>query len=83
MEAVLASLRADNIDDTFDKLRFFFPENLLLAALDLIDRDSVIKIHRYLLGFSSFVLLGPTFFSFLYLPRFCVLGPLVRVASHV
>ncbi len=30
----------DAVDDSIEKLRFFFPETLLLAALDLIDRDS-------------------------------------------
>ena len=29
-----------SVDDSIEKLRFFFPETLLLAALDLIDRDS-------------------------------------------
>ncbi|KAJ3527783.1 hypothetical protein NM688_g8082 [Phlebia brevispora] len=33
----------DLVDEYIDKLRFFFDDNLLLAALDLIDRDSVIK----------------------------------------
>ncbi|KAI0746022.1 hypothetical protein C8Q76DRAFT_607010, partial [Earliella scabrosa] len=27
-------------DDSLEKLRFFFPETLLLGALDLIDRDN-------------------------------------------
>ncbi|CAL1703140.1 unnamed protein product [Somion occarium] len=33
----------DDVDEYIEKLRFLFSENLLLAALDLIDRDSVIK----------------------------------------
>ncbi len=28
------------VDESLEKLRFFFPETLLLGALDLIDRDS-------------------------------------------
>ncbi|KDQ57442.1 hypothetical protein JAAARDRAFT_95096, partial [Jaapia argillacea MUCL 33604] len=30
-------------DESIEKLRFFAPDNMLLAALDLIDRESVIK----------------------------------------
>lgn len=28
------------VDDLVEKLRFFFSENLLLAALDLVDREN-------------------------------------------
>ncbi|PSR72107.1 hypothetical protein PHLCEN_2v12022 [Hermanssonia centrifuga] len=30
----------DSFDEFLDKLRFFFQDNLLLAALDLVDRDN-------------------------------------------
>lgn len=30
----------DAFNDLLDRLRFFLPDNLILAALDLIDRDS-------------------------------------------
>jgi len=31
------------MDENWEKLRFFLPDNLILAALDLIDRDNVVK----------------------------------------
>ncbi|TBU61620.1 hypothetical protein BD310DRAFT_873047 [Dichomitus squalens] len=40
LNQVLEGLTADTIDESLEKLRFFFPETLLLGALDLIDRDS-------------------------------------------
>ncbi|PIL35899.1 hypothetical protein GSI_01559 [Ganoderma sinense ZZ0214-1] len=36
---VLGNLTPDT-HESLEKLRFFFPETLLLGALDLIDRDS-------------------------------------------
>ncbi|KAI0730327.1 hypothetical protein C8Q72DRAFT_823798 [Fomitopsis betulina] len=42
--AVIESIRADTFDEEgLEKLRFLFPDTLLLAALDLIDRDNVVK----------------------------------------
>lgn len=44
LDAVLNEVEADNLsDDTIEKLSYFFTEELLLAALDLIDRECVIK----------------------------------------
>ena len=33
-------LKISVVEDSLEKLRFFFPENLVLAALDLIDREN-------------------------------------------
>ncbi|KZT29206.1 hypothetical protein NEOLEDRAFT_1145474 [Neolentinus lepideus HHB14362 ss-1] len=33
----------DSFEDLLTKLQFFFPDNLILSALDLIDRENVIK----------------------------------------
>lgn len=41
--AVISSVQHNNLDDSLEKLRSFFPEKLLLASLDLIDRECVIK----------------------------------------
>ncbi|KAH9839295.1 uncharacterized protein C8Q71DRAFT_505589 [Rhodofomes roseus] len=44
---VLESIRPDTFDeDGLEKLRFLFSDTLVLAALDLIDRESVIKYKK-------------------------------------
>ncbi|OCH85101.1 hypothetical protein OBBRIDRAFT_340942 [Obba rivulosa] len=47
VHAVIAAIKPDisteDMDENWEKLRFFLPDNLVLAALDLIDRDSVVK----------------------------------------
>ncbi|KAL1942031.1 hypothetical protein VTO73DRAFT_6561 [Trametes versicolor] len=59
LEKVMQELTADTLDDTLEKLRFFFPETLLLGALDLIDRDSVI-VYNTPWGRSQYEILGST-----------------------
>ncbi|KAI0630128.1 hypothetical protein C8Q77DRAFT_1063647 [Trametes polyzona] len=59
LEGVLQDLDADTLDDTLEKLRFFFPESLLLGALDLIDRDSVI-VYNTPWGRPQYEVLGST-----------------------
>ncbi|KAI0779352.1 hypothetical protein C8Q74DRAFT_685893 [Fomes fomentarius] len=56
---VLQGLKPESIDDSLEKLRFFFPETLLLGALDLVDRDSVIE-YRTPWGRSQYEVLGST-----------------------
>ncbi|KAI0930152.1 hypothetical protein AcW1_008910 [Taiwanofungus camphoratus] len=41
--AVITSVQHDNINESLEKLRLFLPDTLLVAALDLVDRDSVLK----------------------------------------
>ncbi|TFK89091.1 hypothetical protein K466DRAFT_598082 [Polyporus arcularius HHB13444] len=59
LEQVLDGFTPDTIDDSIEKLRFFFPETLLLAALDLIDRDSVI-MYKTSWGRPQYEVLGST-----------------------
>ncbi|KAI0821691.1 hypothetical protein BC628DRAFT_1523473 [Trametes gibbosa] len=59
LETVIKELDANNLDDSLEKLRFFFPETLLLAALDLIDRDSVI-VYKTAWGRPQYEVLGST-----------------------
>ncbi|KAI0744217.1 hypothetical protein C8Q80DRAFT_1185610 [Daedaleopsis nitida] len=58
LEQVLEGLTHETID-ALEKLRFFFPETLLLGALDLIDRDSVIE-YRTAWGRPHYEVLGST-----------------------
>lgn len=37
---VITGIAAEIDEDYLERLRFFFDDNLLLAALDLVDRDS-------------------------------------------
>ncbi|KAH9892791.1 hypothetical protein C8Q73DRAFT_73117 [Cubamyces lactineus] len=59
LERVLGDMTPDTFDDSVEKLRFFFPETLLLGALDLIDRDSVI-VYRPPWGRPQYEVLGST-----------------------
>ncbi|RPD54735.1 hypothetical protein L226DRAFT_612944 [Lentinus tigrinus ALCF2SS1-7] len=59
LDQVLEGFTMDTIDDSIEKLRFFFPETLLLAALDLIDRDSVI-LYKSPWGRPQYEVLGST-----------------------
>lgn len=43
VQAVINSVDIDNLEDGVDKLRSLFPDATLLAALDLVDRDSVMR----------------------------------------
>ncbi|KAL6310394.1 hypothetical protein BKA93DRAFT_814134 [Sparassis latifolia] len=43
VQEVIASIKPDSDRDYMAELRFFFPDTLLLSALDLIDRESVLK----------------------------------------
>ncbi|KAH8100374.1 hypothetical protein BXZ70DRAFT_187188 [Cristinia sonorae] len=49
----------DEFDAFLDRLRFFFSENILLAALDLVDRDNVVKVSTPW-GYSHFNVFGST-----------------------
>ncbi|KAF8160675.1 hypothetical protein B0H34DRAFT_346284 [Crassisporium funariophilum] len=43
-KTVINSIESDELsDDSLTKLQFIFPESLIIAALDLIDRESVIR----------------------------------------
>nr|VWO99929.1 Uncharacterized protein [Ganoderma boninense] len=55
---VLRNLTPDT-HESLEKLRFFFPESLLLGALDLIDRDSVI-LYKTPWGRPQYEVLGST-----------------------
>jgi len=58
--AIISSIKPDNLsNDTLSTLRAIFPEKLLIAALDLIDRGNVI---HYVTpwGHSEFEVLGST-----------------------
>ncbi|KZT10704.1 uncharacterized protein LAESUDRAFT_345824 [Laetiporus sulphureus 93-53] len=58
--AVLSSIDSDGVsDDALEQLRSFFPDSLLLAALDLIDQDSVIK-YKTPWGRPQYEVLGST-----------------------
>lgn len=57
--ACMADFARSKVDDALEKLRFFFPETLLLGALDLIDRDSVI-VYNTPWGRSQYEVLGST-----------------------
>ncbi|TFY66269.1 hypothetical protein EVG20_g4822 [Dentipellis fragilis] len=58
LEAVLSSIGPDTLtDEDIDKLGFFFPSTLVVGALDLIDRDCVIK-YNTLWGRSHYQVLG-------------------------
>ncbi|EKM56134.1 uncharacterized protein PHACADRAFT_209630 [Phanerochaete carnosa HHB-10118-sp] len=46
-------------EDYLERLRFFFDDNLLLAALDLVDRDSVVKFNTSW-GHTRYQVLGTT-----------------------
>ncbi|KIP03375.1 hypothetical protein PHLGIDRAFT_243133 [Phlebiopsis gigantea 11061_1 CR5-6] len=46
-------------EEYIDRLKFFFDDNLLLAALDLVDRDNVIKFNT-VWGHSKYQVLGST-----------------------
>ncbi|GJE88150.1 hypothetical protein PsYK624_042330 [Phanerochaete sordida] len=46
-------------EEYFERLRFFFDDNLLLAAVDLVDRDSVIKLNTAW-GHKRYQVLGTT-----------------------
>jgi len=72
----IESIQPDNYDDALEKLRFFFPDTLLIAALDLIDRDSVIK-HVTPWGHLSYEVYGLTA-NYAVFPDICSsgLGPL-------
>ncbi|KAH9859077.1 hypothetical protein C2E23DRAFT_864816 [Lenzites betulinus] len=59
LATVIKELNSDNLDDSLEKLRFFFPEALLLGALDLIDRDSVI-VYKTVWGRPQYEVLGST-----------------------
>ncbi|KAH9951551.1 hypothetical protein B0H21DRAFT_180561 [Amylocystis lapponica] len=59
LDAVIASVEPDNVEDSLEKLRFFFPDTLVLAALDLIDHDNVIK-YTTPWGRSQYEVLGTT-----------------------
>ncbi|KAI0665935.1 hypothetical protein C8Q78DRAFT_985587 [Trametes maxima] len=59
LEKVIQELSPDTLDDSLEKLRFFFPETLLLGALDLIDRDSVIA-YKTSWGRTQYEVLGST-----------------------
>jgi len=58
-ETVIASVEPDNLKHSLEKLRFFFPDTLVLAALDLIDRENVIK-YTMPWGRSQYEVLGST-----------------------
>jgi len=59
-EAVIASITPGVLsDETIQKLRFLFPDTLILAALDLVDRESVIK-YTSPWGRSHYEVLGST-----------------------
>ncbi|TCD64188.1 hypothetical protein EIP91_004464 [Steccherinum ochraceum] len=49
----------DDFEEFLEKLRFFFSENLVLAALDLVDRENVIRLSTPW-GYSHFEILGST-----------------------
>ncbi|KAK7679599.1 hypothetical protein QCA50_017310 [Cerrena zonata] len=49
----------DDVEEYIEKMKFLFSENLLLAALDLVDRESVIK-YVTPWGHSSYHVLGST-----------------------
>ncbi|OJT06964.1 Zinc finger SWIM domain-containing protein 7 [Trametes pubescens] len=59
LEEVIQRMTAETLDDSLEKLRFFFPETLLLGALDLIDRDSVI-VYNTPWGRPQYEVLGST-----------------------
>ncbi|KAI0355708.1 hypothetical protein OH77DRAFT_1454232 [Trametes cingulata] len=59
LHKVIKELSPETLDDTLEKLRFFFPETLLLGALDLIDRDSVI-VYKTPWGRAQYEVLGST-----------------------
>ncbi|KAI9067408.1 hypothetical protein FKP32DRAFT_1588778 [Trametes sanguinea] len=59
LDIVLRDLSQDTLDDSLEKLRFLFPETLLLGALDLIDRDSVI-MYKTPWGRAQYEVLGST-----------------------
>ncbi|KAI8993887.1 hypothetical protein BD414DRAFT_411680 [Trametes punicea] len=59
LDAVIQDLTTDTVNDSLEKLRFFFPETLLLGALDLIDRESVI-VYKTPWGRSQYEVLGST-----------------------
>jgi len=59
-EAVIASIKPGILgDEAVQKLRSLFPDTLILAALDLVDRDSVIK-YTSPWGRSHYEVLGST-----------------------
>ncbi|KAH9942476.1 uncharacterized protein BXZ73DRAFT_97885 [Epithele typhae] len=59
LQQVLDEFNEETFEDSLLKLRFFFAETLLLAALDLVDRDSVI-MYRTPWGRPQFEVLGST-----------------------
>ncbi|EMD37311.1 hypothetical protein CERSUDRAFT_83059 [Gelatoporia subvermispora B] len=70
VQAIIASITPDSctedMDETWEQLRFFLTDNLILAALDLIDRESVIKynspwgrVHYEVLGSTAMYTVFP------------------------
>ncbi|KAG8213884.1 hypothetical protein J3R82DRAFT_10628 [Butyriboletus roseoflavus] len=43
VQDVVSSIDEDSLEEGIDKLRALFPDTTLLAALDLVDRESVLK----------------------------------------
>ncbi|TFK53601.1 hypothetical protein OE88DRAFT_1676855 [Heliocybe sulcata] len=60
-QAVINAVERDStsFEDLLTKLKFFFPDNLILSALDLVDRDNVIK-YTTPWGATRFQVLGST-----------------------
>ncbi|KII92533.1 hypothetical protein PLICRDRAFT_172610 [Plicaturopsis crispa FD-325 SS-3] len=60
VDAVISTIKPGALaEEQVQQLRAIFPDTLLLAALDIVDRDSVIKFNTPW-GYSCFEVLGST-----------------------
>jgi len=59
VQAVVSAIDEDSLEEGIDKLRALFPDTTLLAALDLVDRESVLK-YRTPWGRCYYEVLGST-----------------------
>jgi len=59
IESINDATDDEDLDEYLERLRFLFSENLIFAALDLVDRESVIHF-KAAWGFSQYRVLGST-----------------------
>ncbi|KAF9227410.1 hypothetical protein BS17DRAFT_464135 [Gyrodon lividus] len=59
VQAVISSIQEDSFEEGIDKLRALFPDTMIVAALDLVDRDNVLK-YRTPWGRCHYEVLGST-----------------------
>ncbi|KIJ61331.1 hypothetical protein HYDPIDRAFT_189619 [Hydnomerulius pinastri MD-312] len=77
VQAVLGSIHEDSFEEGLEKLRALFPDTTIVAALDLVDRDNVLK-YKTQWGRCHYEVLGSTS-TYSVFPR---LGSPTNVSSY-